>query len=532
MLAPFPAPMPSRNSPGITAQHMVLSKQLSELATLRRDMQGLYESSQAELQTARADLAAAMAEAERERGQREAIASENAELRRWNTQLAEDLSRLLSELRTMERSVSNGSLGAGGDAEEDDAEEAISAHLRQQRPHPIAMAGSTVDLSLLQQSQMDASNAMVRLTRTQARLQRKQKELRASSDRIAQLHQTAQALSSDLAAATAQIGKLEGRIRKQAELQRSYEQLQAEHAAQKAAFERCSSELARSEEERVALLHGPLAVSEARATELEKRERRMIALLERKARQTAEMAAAVQTLGADSRGRIEETIKLRLLAQRLGATPKELASARRSTAVDAGLASSAASAFERASATSAFERAASAAERPSAAYERTATAPMFASAAGGLAAERRDERQYSERLGAVTSASAAGGLADGRTPQYSERLGAVSSAASLSTAWLPGLDGVAARSMQGLDEDVYGSGRSSATMATGGRRAGGSAREHASRGGDDGSADGDGVGWHSQGLHSQGLHSQLSLQEKLKKVRSQFADIRKQVGFD
>lgn len=522
MLAPFPAPMPSRNSPGITAQHMVLSKQLSELATLRRDMQGLYESSQAELQTARADLAAAMAEAERERGQREAIASENAELRRWNTQLAEDLSRLLSELRTMERSVSNGSLGAGGDAEEDDAEEAISAHLRQQRPHPIAMAGSTVDLSLLQQSQMDASNAMVRLTRTQARLQRKQKELRASSDRIAQLHQTAQALSSDLAAATAQIGKLEGRIRKQAELQRSYEQLQAEHAAQKAAFERCSSELARSEEERVALLHGPLAVSEARATELEKRERRMVALLERKARQTAEMAAAVQTLGADSRGRIEETIKLRLLAQRLGATPKELASARRSTAVDAGIASSAASAFERASATSAFERAASAAERPSAAYERTATAPMFASAAGGL--------------GAVTS-----GLADGRTPQYSERrderqyserLGAVSSAASLSTAWLPGLDGVAARSMQGLDEDVYGSGRSSATMATGGRRAGGSAREHASRGGDDGSADGDGVGWHSQGLHSQGLHSQLSLQEKLKKVRSQFADIRKQVGFD
>jgi hypothetical protein len=498
---------------------MVLSKQLSELATLRRDMQGLYESSQAELQTARADLAAAMAEAERERGQREAIASENAELRRWNTQLAEDLSRLLSELRTMERSVSNGSLGAGGDAEEDDAEEAISAHLRQQRPHPIAMAGSTVDLSLLQQSQMDASNAMVRLTRTQARLQRKQKELRASSDRIAQLHQTAQALSSDLAAATAQIGKLEGRIRKQAELQRSYEQLQAEHAAQKAAFERCSSELARSEEERVALLHGPLAVSEARATELEKRERRMVALLERKARQTAEMAAAVQTLGADSRGRIEETIKLRLLAQRLGATPKELASARRSTAVDAGIASSAASAFERASATSAFERAASAAERPSAAYERTATAPMFASAAGGLAdgrtpqySERRDERQYSERLGAVTSA--------------------VTSAASLSTAWLPGLDGVAARSMQGLDEDVYGSGRSSATMATGGRRAGGSAREHASRGGDDGSADGDGVGWHSQGLHSQGLHSQLSLQEKLKKVRSQFADIRKQVGFD
>ena len=38
------------------------------------------------------------------------------------------------------------------------------------------------------------------------------------------------------------------------------------------------------------------------------------------------MAAAVQTLGADSRVRIEETVKLRLLAQRLGATPRELES--------------------------------------------------------------------------------------------------------------------------------------------------------------------------------------------------------------
>ena len=43
------------------------------------------------------------------------------------------------------------------------------------------------------------------------------------------------------------------------------------------------------------------------------------------------MAAAVQTLGADSRVRIEENVRLRLLAQRLGATPKELEAVRRSS---------------------------------------------------------------------------------------------------------------------------------------------------------------------------------------------------------
>jgi hypothetical protein len=63
--------------------------------------------------------------------------------------------------------------------------------------------------------------------------------------------------------------------------------------------------------------------------ELEERERRVQGVLESKMRQAAEMAAAVQTLGADSRMRIEENVRLRLLAQRLGATPRELESARR-----------------------------------------------------------------------------------------------------------------------------------------------------------------------------------------------------------
>ena len=52
------------------------------------------------------------------------------------------------------------------------------------------------------------------------------------------------------------------------------------------------------------------------ASELEARERRSRVLLERKVRPAAEMAAAVQTLGADSRVRIEENVKLRVLAER------------------------------------------------------------------------------------------------------------------------------------------------------------------------------------------------------------------------
>lgn len=45
-------------------------------------------------------------------------------------------------------------------------------------------------------------------------------------------------------------------------------------------------------------------------------------------------ATAVQTLGADSRARIEETINLRILSQRLGASPKELAATRPSVAIN------------------------------------------------------------------------------------------------------------------------------------------------------------------------------------------------------
>ena len=78
-------------SPNIAQQTQVLTRQLSELATLRRNMQGLYETSQSDLRVAREGAAAAAAEAAREREGRVAAEAEHAELRRWNTKLAEDL---------------------------------------------------------------------------------------------------------------------------------------------------------------------------------------------------------------------------------------------------------------------------------------------------------------------------------------------------------------------------------------------------------------------------------------------------------
>ena len=108
-----------------------------------------------------------------------------------------------------------------------------------------------------------------------------------------QLQQTAQALSTDLANATAQIGKLEERIRQQAETARKLEQLRAEHEAQGQTLAQTSEALGRAQEEHAALAQGPLVEAERRIAELDARERRLRAHLERKVRQAAEMAAAV-----------------------------------------------------------------------------------------------------------------------------------------------------------------------------------------------------------------------------------------------
>ena len=181
-----------------------------------------------------------------------------------------------------------------------------------------------------------------------------------------------------------------------------------------------------TQEERSALVNGPLATAEQRVADLEEVERRSRALVERKVRQAAEMAAAVQTLGADSRMRIEENVKLRLLAQRLGATEKELRNSRR-TAVP-------------------------------------------------------QERAAAERAHTASAAS--------RSP-------------SLATAWVPP-----------TGDEVM---RAGGSPYTGSRSRSSPGNASATNG-------------HSPVAPM--LESQSALQEKLRKVRATFADIRKQVGYD
>ena len=209
---------PEVTSPAIAAQHAVLSKQLSELATLRRDMQGLYDHSQAELREARSAAAAAAQEAAQERAQNEATCHENTELRRWNTKLAEDLSFLRSELRSLERSISAGM--PSEDHEDDDNSLDIQAELRL-----WGQVELEVDAAMHQQYQLEASANALKLARTRASLRQRQKELRASSQKVVQLQNEVQSVSADLEAATAQIGKLETRIRKQAQETKAFEQV-------------------------------------------------------------------------------------------------------------------------------------------------------------------------------------------------------------------------------------------------------------------------------------------------------------------
>ena len=69
-----------------------MNKQLAELATYRKELQGLYEQTHAELQASRADAAC-------EKVERDKLSAENALLRRWNAQLSDELSVIMSELR-------------------------------------------------------------------------------------------------------------------------------------------------------------------------------------------------------------------------------------------------------------------------------------------------------------------------------------------------------------------------------------------------------------------------------------------------
>ena len=427
------------------SRRQILAKQLKELKTLRQDMQSMYDSSQQEVVDARTEASDAKVEAARERERASTVHAENVGLRRWNETLSTELAALRDEL-SRGTAASADALGLADDADEAEALHLISAahaspgsRARAQAP---AATGLSVDVATLQQCQLEASATAVRLTHAHARLKRRGKEARASADRIVQLQETAQALSADLAAATAQIGKLEMRIRQQAETARQLEQLAAEHAALDSALERTTANLAHSKEEQAAIVNGPLAIADRRRAELEEMLRRSRGLLERKVRQAAEMAAAVQTLGADSRVRIEENVKLRLLAQRLGATSRELEMVRRSS--------------------------------------------MDEQASAGRGA------------GSLVSEAA-------------ERM-------ALGTAWVPVLEGAPAYSPTGAPSS------GAPWPEAGHAEASGSARRRAA--------------WKPPGaaMHTasraEALQSQNALQEKLKKVRNTFNDIRRQVGYD
>jgi DNA repair exonuclease SbcCD ATPase subunit len=260
-MAPPPSPpltQPIESySPAVVAQQQILAKQLHELKSLRIDMQGMYDASQQDLTDARADASEAKAVAARERDRTAAVAAENTGLRQWNERLAAELKALREELAS-----GSSDFGLHDEREEEEAAQlmASAAHAAVVSAPPAApeTTGVSIDVAVLQQVQLEASATALRLTHAHARLKRRGKELRASGERITQLQQTAQALSSDLAAATAQIGKLESRIRTEADTSRQLENRTAEHAALALQLERTSNSLSRAKEEGTALVHGPV----------------------------------------------------------------------------------------------------------------------------------------------------------------------------------------------------------------------------------------------------------------------------------
>ncbi|KAL1523726.1 hypothetical protein AB1Y20_018656 [Prymnesium parvum] len=168
----------------------------------------------------------------------------------------------------------------------------------------------------------------------------KDAELRASQDNLSQLHEHALSLSNDFSSATRQIGKLEERLADQAHKLREGEvvqsSLQKELALVEAKYSELQSTLRRvesernKEAERDKILYRSVAEAERRCKECTERERQMRVVLERHAREGALAAAAVQSFKDDAEARLEENVQLRLLCQRLGATPVELQRARKS----------------------------------------------------------------------------------------------------------------------------------------------------------------------------------------------------------
>ena len=434
----------------VTSQQAILTKQLAELKTLRHDMQAMYDISQQEVVDAREVSSRALSEAVRAREQAASFAAENAALRGWNERLAAELVGLREELFT------------GTAATEASEELLVNEAADEAEAHPIAAAttaaaaqptGVAVDVAQLQRAQLEAAAAAARLTHAHAKIKRREKELRTAAHRTAQLQEGATALGAELVAAAGQITELERRIREQGELARQVDQLTAEHEALSGALERTTASLSRAKEENAQLATGPLAAAEQRVNDLEEREWKWRHLLERRVRREVEMAAAVQTLGADSRLRIEETVKLRLLARHHGASAMEIERARQSD-VDA------------------------------------ADPPFCSGRRGNLAEEA--SRRAAERIALVPTLEASPPVSEQliSPPAAVRRRPQATACSSLSSAALT----VAA--IPGYDPRMEVSGGDVSTA------------------------------------FDPALQSHSALQEKLKKVREKFTDIKLQVGYD
>ena len=121
-------------------EHEHLNAQLNELAGLRQELQGLYEKTQAELQVTKSEAAL-------ERGLREAATADNVALRKWNMQLAEELSALLGHLQEEEDEVGAESRRDGRLSEEKVAvDEAAAASASDNDPNCLEEFGDFAPL--------------------------------------------------------------------------------------------------------------------------------------------------------------------------------------------------------------------------------------------------------------------------------------------------------------------------------------------------------------------------------------------------
>lgn len=309
----------------LLASESEIESQLCELQAYRRELDALYSQKQAELLQSRASLTHAQEQSER-------LAVENESLRKWNGELTEQLVVYKRELHRLVlglESETGTHLGCepacGGDS---------SVELKRSGDE---LGGAMAE----QKRELDSLHAGLRLVRTQVELEKTRSELRAAGEGVSQLQQSALALSTDFNAATRQIGKLEERLEEQvrklehanaekAQLQVRLSEADSNQQELWSSLQNAQSLCQTLEAERTELLEGPVAEAERRCRECGERERQLRVVLERHAREGALSAAALRTLKEDAHARMEENVQLRLLCQRLGASPLELQRARRS----------------------------------------------------------------------------------------------------------------------------------------------------------------------------------------------------------